>query len=942
MPDAESSHRTLRFGAFEVDLEAAELRKHGIRIKLQEQPYHILVLLLQHPEGLVTREELRHKLWPDHTFVDFDRSLNKAIAKLRSALTDSAESPRYIETLHRRGYRFLAPVQRGGISEEARHAPTAEAAEPGSKAPIPSKNGKRLLMFGAAAHRDGLGGGRSRRRIYLLSVAALLLLSAGGLSYLRIYHPIVLGGSLHVRRSVAVLGFRNLSGDPREAWLSTALSDWLITELSAGQQIRTIPAESVARMKMELSLPEVDSLDAESLGRIRKNLGTDMVIAGSYAASADQAIGQIRLDLRLQDTRNGDTLDAISETGSEADLFDLVSRAGQQLREKLGIRAVTEKEAAEVETALPSNPQAARLYSEGLSKLRISDALAGRDFLLGAIAAEPDFSLAHSALATAWSQLGYDERAKSEAKEAFELSASLPRAERLLVEGQYRELSGDWNDAIQIYRALFEFFPDNLDYGLALAQAEVNSGKGGDALNTIAALRELPEPLRGDPRIDLAEDHAAESLGDFKRDLASAARAAAKAQQSGASSLLARALLDQAWANENLGQLDKVEALVRKARRFYASVHDQKGIADAETDAGIALEFEGNYLAAKTEYEESLAIDMKLESKLAIAAENDNIGDVLFFLGELPGAQMGYEKALATYREIGHDDGVALAETGLGEVLLAMGDHIEARGMFQNSLQICRHVGDRSKEAAALSGLAAALRTEGDLAGAQNNEMQAKEIFDAIGDSSDASKSELRLAALMLDQGKSAEAATMAQEVVTNIGTAKTAVDVAAAELVLSRAFLAQGKIPEAQKNAADAATVAAASQNKELGLSAAITNARIEAASGNMAESGKAERKLKNAIAGAMASGFVNDALESRLALGEIEMDSGSRSAGHMRLEELKKDAGNAGFLLIARKAAAALRAGGNVATLREKAAAKEKKEAALGPPHPPLLPMH
>src|SRR6266480_6568315 len=110
MQVAQCSGRTLRFGFFEVDLRAAELRKHGIRIRVQEQPFHILTLLLERSGDIVTREELRQKLWPAHTFVDFDRSLNKAMTKLRSALGDSAESPRYIETVPRHGYRFLAEV----------------------------------------------------------------------------------------------------------------------------------------------------------------------------------------------------------------------------------------------------------------------------------------------------------------------------------------------------------------------------------------------------------------------------------------------------------------------------------------------------------------------------------------------------------------------------------------------------------------------------------------------------------------------------------------------------------------------------------------------------------------------------------------------------------------------------------------------------------------
>src|ERR1017187_9689042 len=124
-------HRTRRFGVFDVDLRTAELRKHGVRIRLEEQRFHILAVLLECPGELMTREELRQRLWSADTFVDFDRSLNKAMSKLRLALGDSAESPRYIETLHRRGYRFIAPVQ----SDEMIGAHTAShESDPGLRA----------------------------------------------------------------------------------------------------------------------------------------------------------------------------------------------------------------------------------------------------------------------------------------------------------------------------------------------------------------------------------------------------------------------------------------------------------------------------------------------------------------------------------------------------------------------------------------------------------------------------------------------------------------------------------------------------------------------------------------------------------------------------------------------------------------------------------------
>src|SRR2546423_191415 len=131
MQGADSCPQTRRFGVFEVDLRAAELRKRGVRIKLQEQPFQILSLLLEHPGEVVTREELRQKLWPAHTFVDFDRSLNKAMTKLRGALGDSAESPRYVETIPRHGYRFLPAVETKFLAD--RVLPAAQNAPSGTQ-----------------------------------------------------------------------------------------------------------------------------------------------------------------------------------------------------------------------------------------------------------------------------------------------------------------------------------------------------------------------------------------------------------------------------------------------------------------------------------------------------------------------------------------------------------------------------------------------------------------------------------------------------------------------------------------------------------------------------------------------------------------------------------------------------------------------------------------
>ena len=360
-------------------------------------------------------------------------------------------------------------------------------------------------------------------------------------------------GPINARRSVAVLGFKNLSGRGETAWLSTALSEMLTTELAAGEKLRTIAGENVAQMKVNLSLAEADSYSKETLARIRSNLGADLVVLGGYLALGEKAGGQIRLDLCLQDAVAGETMAATAETGTEAKLFELVSQAGAHLREKLGVREVTAAEADTVKASLPSNPEAARLYAEGLAKLRLFDALAARDLLEKAVAADPQHALAHSALAAAWQTLGYDTKAKEEAKQAFTLSSNLPREGRLAVEGLYRQMTHEPEKAVEVYRTLWGSFPDDLDYGLRLAQAQTSAGQRKDAPATIEAMRRLPYPTREDPRIDVQEAITAASVSDFKRELAAAARAAAKGQSQGARLLVARARMAQGAAYGNLG-----------------------------------------------------------------------------------------------------------------------------------------------------------------------------------------------------------------------------------------------------------------------------------------------------------------------------------------------------------------------------------------------------
>ena len=177
-------------------------------------------------------------------------------------------------------------------------------------------------------------------------------------------------------RSIAVLGFRNLSGRADADWLSTALAEMLTTELIAGDSVRAIAGENVARMKVELKLIDTDTYAPDTLGRIRSNLGADLIMLGSYVVIGDAGHRSLRLDVRVQDTRAGGRVASISDSGGEDNLPDLVSRIGSRLRTDLSIDTLSTAQSASVRAALPSSTEAIRQYAQGLDQYRASHTVA--------------------------------------------------------------------------------------------------------------------------------------------------------------------------------------------------------------------------------------------------------------------------------------------------------------------------------------------------------------------------------------------------------------------------------------------------------------------------------------------------------------------------------------------------------------------------------------
>jgi TolB-like protein/DNA-binding winged helix-turn-helix (wHTH) protein/Flp pilus assembly protein TadD len=387
-----------RFGTFEVSLQSGELRKAGVRIRVQQQPLRLLEVLLERPGEVVTREELRNRIWPNESFGDSDQAVNIAIAKLRSALGDSAENPRYIETFPKRGYRFIADVSfvdangcrlrtpesaytgPTGTEPGNQHQPDGSAVSPatefpplvqGAELPVPSRSRRRL----------------SRRVLVALAVTLGLIILAI-LFFLSRYH-----GPATIR-SLAVLPLENLSGDAAQNYFSDGMTDELITDLAQISALRVISRTSVM----------VYQGSHKSLPQIARELNVDAVVEGTVVRSGNQ----VRITAQLIDAATDKHIWSQSYESELRDTLTLQDRVARAIAKQIQINLTPREEAALTSVAVV-NPQAYESYLKGryFWSKRTADGLkVALDYFNQAIEEDPTYAKAYSGLADTYALLG--------------------------------------------------------------------------------------------------------------------------------------------------------------------------------------------------------------------------------------------------------------------------------------------------------------------------------------------------------------------------------------------------------------------------------------------------------------------------------------------------------------------------------------------------------
>src|ERR1700684_4561464 len=389
----------VRFGTYEVSLQSGEVRKAGLRIRVQQQPMKLLEVLLEHPGEGVTREGLRSRVWPNESFGDFDQALNIAIGKLRSALEDSAENPRFIETLPKRGYRFIADVSVLDAGARPKRQESSAGDLPGSQEKK-TEPGHKLQGAGLAV--------AAKRRLWLTHGGIGALAIVVSLSILSVWLFRSRGHAPAGIRSLAVLPLENLSGDASQNYFADGMTDELITDLAQISALRVISRTSVMVYKGGARKP---------LPEIARELNVDAVVEGTVLRSGDQ----VRVTAQLIETSTDKYLWSQIYEGEWRDTLALQNRVASAIADQIRIN-LTPREQAALKSAKAVNPEAYQSYLKGRyfwNKRTAEGLKVALAYFKQAIEEDPKYAQAYSGLADTYALSGDWQYAVMTPKEAF-------------------------------------------------------------------------------------------------------------------------------------------------------------------------------------------------------------------------------------------------------------------------------------------------------------------------------------------------------------------------------------------------------------------------------------------------------------------------------------------------------------------------------------------
>lgn len=537
--------------------------------------------------------------------------------------------------------------------------------------------------------------------------------------------------------SLAILPFRNVSGDASIDWLGSSLADMLSTDVGESSRLHTISPDRLHQILSDLRVAPGASMDPSTVARVAEFSSANIVVSGQYAKFGDQ----IRIDATVQDLKRNRQVPVKIEAASEKDIPASVDRLAELIRQNLSLSSDVLKElkASSFQPSSKSAP-ALRDYSQGVQLLREGKNLNAVQMLQSAVQEDPQFALAYSRLAEADSDLGYDTQAEQYSRKAIELSQQLPLAEKYIIEANHAHILKDNKKAIEAYENLAKTFPDNTDVEYALgslyadngdfdkAQAEFENILKADPKN-IKALWQLGtlEFLKGNPQasleplskglslavqVDNPEQKALilQALGISYRQMDKPDEAIRNIQDSmeitkklGMKRLLANSLSELAQDQITLGKPDAATDSYNQALQILKDIGVKKDYGDILINRGVLYQTRGDNDKALQDYKEALQIQRDANDVNYQALCLSNIGDVYFAKYDTDNALIYYQQSLQLRQKL--NEPVYLAETlaALGDVYTAMGDYDQALSNMMQALDVARKAND-AKDAATISG----------------------------------------------------------------------------------------------------------------------------------------------------------------------------------------------------------------------------------------------
>lgn len=883
----------------------------------------ILIVLLEDPGQVVTREKIRQRVWED-AFVE-EANITKNIGLLRSTLRMHLDDSDPIRTIPKRGYQFVGPVDESpGVGSFGSGSGTRKAL-----AATDIEGGPEVEAEAPQATPVAPSRWVPMRRVGWIAASVVLLAACTGfgLDRWRNGRPVQASG----RQSLAILTLKNLSDDASENWLGAALDETLNADLTAGDGVRLVSSERVDQAERDLTIENARTYDNKTIQAVGRRLACDLTLTGWYLPEGDQ----IRLDLQLRRTGTGAVVTTFSRVVDRAQMTGTMAEASALMRKAIGLAA-----AAPVDRYLQGveheGQGGVRNYLEGRRLMAAGRFNEARPLLSAAVQVKPDFALAHSALASTLLALGYADQAKEEAKLAVSNAGGLEPDKRLALEANAYAIFTDWPKAIAAYNKLWKMHPDDLDWPAALAECLYRSGSPKQALSMLQGLMASSKVAANDPRFALLEASATHEMADWRLQLVSAGDTIRLARANSSPYFEARGFWLEGMAWARVGDTDHGLADLREAQQISQRIGDELGLANVLTslgseqgyrkdpealvtlrralglyeklgnraaevsawsELGCALTYTEDWTAAKAAFHAAIDRAAELHNPVLAFGAVLDLSYVASNQDDLEAELEHAQEALKLSRAAGNIDGVGSSLGYLGDVEYAKGNLAAAREWYEQALTAMRQMNSGYAIAKLLNHMALVDIAAGDLESARRREDEAAGLHVLAGERLE--QQMLIEAKLKMEEGHPEAVAAPMTELANKYTTAQPAAE---AWRLLAASRLAQGDVAGARVAVDKALALAKKSEDTtDFLIPSMLLGARVDAAEGHGA---KAVATLNALLERARKIKSERLQLEIRLAMGTIAVQNGRRSEGEQALKTVAAEAQAKGFGLTAGKA--------------------------------------